>query len=122
MVLMGVDMPLRAIQGLIASAIDILIHLDRKPDGGRRLTEITELIGLQDGEYRMNPLFRMEYAGVHKDPIRPEEMMTPDYRLRSVGMLSCKQKLVSEGLSDEYAIATETYRRMEDDNKGPHSR
>ena len=38
MVLMGVDMPVEAIRGQMASAIDVIIHLGRSYDGSRRLT------------------------------------------------------------------------------------
>ncbi len=60
MVLMGVDMPLRAISGQIASAIDILIHLGRLEDGKRRLLEICEVLGFEDDQYQINTLFRFQ--------------------------------------------------------------
>lgn len=57
MVLMGMDIPLLAVQGLIASSVDILIHLSRLPSGKRKITEIYELLDFHEQDYRLNPLF-----------------------------------------------------------------
>lgn len=57
MVMMGADIPLDAIRSQIASAIDLLIHLARMKDGSRRVVEITEIAGYENGSYIMNPIF-----------------------------------------------------------------
>ena len=57
MVLMGVDMPVSAIRGQIASAIDIIIHLGRVRDGSRKLMEIDEILGIHDGQVKLAKLF-----------------------------------------------------------------
>ncbi len=57
MILMGTDMPLRAIQKQIASSIDIIVQLGRLRDRSRRVVEITELLDCRNGEYVLNPLF-----------------------------------------------------------------
>lgn len=60
MVLMGVDMPLLAIRQQIASAIDIIIHIGRLKDGSRKVLELYELLGMQNGEINMHTLYRWE--------------------------------------------------------------
>lgn len=57
MVLMGVDMPVSAIKGQIASAIDILVYLGRLHDHSRRVLEITEINDYKNDEIILNPLF-----------------------------------------------------------------
>ena len=57
MVLMGLDIPLEAIDRQIASGIDVLIHLGRTSEGARRLMEITEVLGYEHGKVVLNPLF-----------------------------------------------------------------
>ena len=48
MVLMaGMDLPLRAIREQIASAVDLIVHQDRLKDGTRRITNITEVQGME---------------------------------------------------------------------------
>jgi pilus assembly protein CpaF len=44
----GVDLPIRAIREMIASAIDIIVHTARLPDGTRKIIQVTELAGLKD--------------------------------------------------------------------------
>jgi pilus assembly protein CpaF len=44
MVLMaGYDLPVRAIRQQVASALDLIVHLERLPDGSRRVTAVTEV-------------------------------------------------------------------------------
>ena len=57
MILMGTEIPLIAIRKQIASAIDIVIQLERLRDKSRRVTEITEIVGCENGEIQLNPLF-----------------------------------------------------------------
>lgn len=57
MVLMGVDMPVSAIKGQIASALDIMIYLGRLRDHSRRVLEITEIADYKNDEIILNPLF-----------------------------------------------------------------
>ena len=58
MVLQGNDgLPLPAIRQQISSALDIIIHLSRLRDKSRRTMEITEVLGYENGEIQLNPLF-----------------------------------------------------------------
>ena len=57
MVLMGTEMPLSAIRAQIASALDIMVHLERFRDGSRKVVEIAEVAGYEDGAIRLSPLF-----------------------------------------------------------------
>ncbi|MEX1029518.1 MAG: ATPase, T2SS/T4P/T4SS family [Paenibacillaceae bacterium] len=57
MVLSGVQLPLEAIRRQICSAIDIMVHLSRFRDGSRRVTEISEITEMSNGEIRLNPLY-----------------------------------------------------------------
>ncbi|MET1171267.1 CpaF family protein [Paenibacillus amylolyticus] len=60
MVLSGADLPIAVVRQQISSAIDIFVHLSRLRDRSRRVTEISEVIGMQDGEVMLNPLFRFQ--------------------------------------------------------------
>lgn len=50
MALMGMDLPLSAIQRQIASGVDIIIHLGRIRDRTRKIIEIAEVCGYESGE------------------------------------------------------------------------
>lgn len=57
MVLMGMNLPMEAIRRQIASGLDLLIHLGRMRDRSRKVLEITEVLGYENGEIQLNPLF-----------------------------------------------------------------
>ena len=60
MVLMGMDLPLAAIRQQIASGIDIIVHLGRLRDKSRRVLEIAELDGIEEGELKLHTLYELE--------------------------------------------------------------
>ncbi|WP_461811612.1 CpaF family protein [Faecalimonas sp.] len=60
MVLMGMDLPLQAIQRQIASGVDILIHLGRFRDKSRKLISIEEIIGCNSEGVQLNMLYQFQ--------------------------------------------------------------
>ncbi|MDY2936937.1 MAG: ATPase, T2SS/T4P/T4SS family, partial [Fusicatenibacter sp.] len=61
MVLMGTrQLPLMAIRRQIASGIDILVHLGRDAGGSRRVEEIAQIMGMEEEEVRVVPLYQWE--------------------------------------------------------------
>lgn len=69
MVLMGMELPLGAIRRQIVSGVDIIIHLGRLRDKSRRVLEIAEVTGLEDGEILLNPLYVFEEIGAEDGKI-----------------------------------------------------
>ena len=67
MVLMGIDMPLPAIRGQIASAIDIVVHLGRLRDRTRRVLSVSEVVGIKDGEIELSRLYEFIEEGVNEE-------------------------------------------------------
>jgi len=64
MVLSGTEMPIKAIRQQIVSALDIVIHLSRLRDKTRKVIEISEVIGIEDGDVKLNPIYVFEETGV----------------------------------------------------------
>ena len=64
MVLMGMELPLPAIQRQIASALDLIVHLGRLRDKSRKVLEVTEVLGYLEGEICLQTLYRFEEAGM----------------------------------------------------------
>ena len=60
MFLQSANFPIEAIRTQIAEALDIIIHLGKLQDSKRHVLEIAEVIGVQQGEIRLNKLF--EYS------------------------------------------------------------
>jgi pilus assembly protein CpaF len=65
MILMAnLDLPSRAIREQIASAIELLVHVSRLSDGTRRITNITEVVGMEGEVVTTQDLFVFHKAGV----------------------------------------------------------
>lgn len=67
MVLMGMDMPVAAIRGQIASAIDIVVHLGRLRDRSRRVLNISEITGIENGEIKLNCLYQFKEEDIDEN-------------------------------------------------------
>ncbi len=91
MILMGMSIPLEAIRRQIASGIDILVHLGRLRDGSRKVLEIVELLGYEEGEFRLNSLYVYEEQGEDEDgkivgSLRKEGELVQIKKLVAAGM------------------------------------
>jgi len=61
----GMDLPLRAVREQVASAIDLIIHVARLRDGTRRVTHVTEVLGMEGDTVTLQDAFLFDYsAGV----------------------------------------------------------
>ncbi|MCI8283996.1 MAG: CpaF family protein [Firmicutes bacterium] len=87
MMLTASSFPIEAIRGQIASAIDIIVHLGRLKDRSRKILEITEVAGFQNGEIMLNPLFVYEI-------IKDKE---GDRLMRTENPLKNTSKLIMQG-------------------------
>ena len=68
MVLMsGMDLPVRAIREQVASAIDVIVHESRFSDGTRKVTRVTEIVGLEGDLITMQDIFEHTQTGVGED-------------------------------------------------------
>jgi len=68
MVLMaGMDLPERAIREQVASAVDVIVHLQRMSDGGRKVVSISEITGMESQTIVMQDIFIYEKKGIGPD-------------------------------------------------------
>lgn len=92
MVLTGSEgLPLQAVRQQIASAVDIIVHLSRLRDRSRKTMEITEVVGYEDGEIILNPLYVFEededstLEKVSGELKRTGNSLKNDFKLRLMG-------------------------------------
>jgi pilus assembly protein CpaF len=65
MVLMsGMDLPLKVVRQQISSAVDLIIQQTRLKDGSRKVTAITEVVGMEGDTVVMTDVFKFEQTGV----------------------------------------------------------
>ncbi len=96
MVLMGMELPLAAIQRQIASGIDIIVHLGRLRDKSRKVLEITEVLDYCSGEIILSTLYKYEETGEKNGRIQgrwkrnqklthTEKLLAAGYQLEGTG-------------------------------------
>ena len=65
MVLMaGMDLPLKVVRQQISSAVDLIVQQTRLKDGARKVTAITEVVGMEGDTVVMTDIFKFEQTGV----------------------------------------------------------
>jgi pilus assembly protein CpaF len=63
----GLELPLKAIRQQIASAIDLIIQINRESDGTRKVIAITEVVGMEGDTIVLTDIFIFERTGVSPD-------------------------------------------------------
>ncbi len=91
MVLMAAELPLPAIRQQIASGLDIIVHLGRLRDKSRKVLEISEVCGYENGEILIRGLYRFSEEGFENGKVIGS--------LKKTGELTCREKLERAGLS-----------------------
>jgi len=75
MVLMaGFDLPTRAIREQIASALNLIVHVDRFRDGSRRISHVTEVVGMEGDIITLQDIYKYDYKAMSlvATGVRPE--------------------------------------------------
>lgn len=66
--LSGIELPLRAVYEMVASAINIIVHVSRFSDGSRKITGVSEITGkLIDGLPELKDIFIFKHKGINSD-------------------------------------------------------
>ena len=92
MMMMGIDLPLAAIQRQIASALDIIIHLGRLRDKSRRVLRIEEITGYEDGRIITETLYEFREEGMKHEEVKGS--------LMKVGEIRNREKLLAAGYQE----------------------
>lgn len=63
MILMGMDLPISAVRGQLSSGIDLIVHLGRLRDRSRKLLEVAEVVGMENGQIKLSTIYRFKETG-----------------------------------------------------------
>ena len=63
----GFDLPIRAIREQMASAFHVVVQLSRFADGSRRVTGVSEVVGMEESTVTMQEMFAFEIQSIHED-------------------------------------------------------
>ncbi len=91
MILMGMDLPLSAIRGQLASGIDIIVHLGRLRDKSRKVLCIEEVLELKDNSIETNVLYQFEEEGENDEgkiigTLQKKEELVHKEKLKAAGI------------------------------------
>ncbi len=75
--LSGIDMPIRAIREQIAAAVHLVVHLHRMRDGSRRVTHVTEVVGMEGDIITLSDIFVFDYGRGVDERGRPLGVLRP---------------------------------------------
>ncbi|AKG75241.1 pilus assembly protein [Salinicoccus halodurans] len=92
MVLSGADLPIDVIRKQITSAIDIMVHLSRFRDHSRKVVEISEITGFENGEIQLNPLFIFKEEAEDKEGKIVGDLVPTGNKLQSTMKLEISGK------------------------------
>jgi pilus assembly protein CpaF len=100
MVQMGsLGLPSHAIRTQIVSSIDLIVQVERHRDGGRRITQVTEVCGLEGDIILLNDIFQFEMQGEG-----PDGRLTGVYRVNRLAP-SFQERLAYFGVSHDWHAA-----------------
>ncbi len=91
MVLMAAELPLSAVRAQIASGLDVIVHLGRLRDRTRKVLDISEVCGYENGEISLKGLYGFVEEGSENGKVKG--------CLRKTGELEKREKLERAGLS-----------------------
>lgn len=95
MVLMsGLDIPIKAIREYIASAIDLVVNIERMSDGKRKITSIAELENFHEGELELKEIFAFKQKG-----LTPSGEVDGEYILYNETVPKVYQKIITKGIT-----------------------
>ena len=63
----GLDLPISAVRKQIASAINLIVHMNRLPDGSRKAIQITEVIGMEGDVVTQMDIYKYVSNGIGPD-------------------------------------------------------
>lgn len=63
----GLEIPINAIREYIDNAIDLVVNIERMADGKRKITDISEVIGIEKGEIKLSRIFEFNQKGITKN-------------------------------------------------------
>jgi pilus assembly protein CpaF len=94
----GFELPVPVIRKYIGAGIQLIVHLARLRGGARRVMGISEIVGVEEGEYQVADVFGFEQTGISADGRALGEFFVTGYRPRLLGRLRAAGCTLSDSL------------------------
>ncbi len=97
----GVELPIAVIRQYAAAGINLVVHGSRLKGGPRRIMQISEIVGVKNGDYVLEDIFGFEQTGVDAEGTAVGEFFTTGYRPKCLSRL----KAAGVTLNEEMFVA-----------------
>ena len=97
----GVELPINVIRQYAAAGINLVVHGSRLKGGPRRIMQISEIVGVKNGDYVLEDIFGFEQTGVDAEGTAVGEFFTTGYRPKCLSRL----KAAGVSLNEEMFVA-----------------
>ena len=87
----GLELPIMVVRQYIAAGIRLVVHLTRLQGGARKITRISEVVGIEGGTYRLEDIFGYRQTGVDAEGNAVGEFYATGYRP------ACAERLKTTG-------------------------
>lgn len=104
----GFELPIPVVRQYIASGITLVVHLARLKGGVRRVMQVSEIIGFQDGGFHLEDVFGFEQTGVNEKGIAEGEFFFTGYRPMCLNQLRASGLRLSDNLFNKRRIPVKT--------------
>jgi pilus assembly protein CpaF len=94
----GFELPVPVVRQYIAAGIKLVVHLARLKGGVRKVTRVSEIVGVVDGMYQLEDMFVFEQSGVDERGVAAGRFRATGYRPR------CLDRLRSTGVNLNEAL------------------
>jgi pilus assembly protein CpaF len=88
----GLEIPVQVVREYIAAGIKLVVHLARLKGGIRRVTRVSEIVGIREGEYQLQEIFGFEQQGVDEEGVAFGRFYATGYRPK------CLERLMASGV------------------------
>ena len=91
----GLELPILVVRQYIAAGIRLVVHLSRLQGGARKITRISEIVGMENGAYRTEDIFGLPADGRRRRRQRRAASSTPP----AIGP-ACLERMKTSGAAD----------------------
>lgn len=98
----GYDLPVPVVRQYISSGIKLVVHLARLKGGARRVTKVSEIVGIENGNYKVEDIFGFEQTGIDENGVAQGHFYATGYRPNCLNRLRVGGVHLSDSMFAEH--------------------
>ncbi|MGC3969133.1 MAG: CpaF family protein [Pirellulales bacterium] len=94
----GIELPINVVRQYAAAGINLVVHGSRLKGGPRRIMQVSEIVGVKNGEYVLEDVFGFEQTGVDAEGTAVGEFFATGYKPKCLSRLKAAGVAVNEDM------------------------